>query len=115
MAIPPRRPVRGHSLPDPAAAREVEPARRGPLRLRHPRRPRERALDGPVHGDGPGGRQRREHGPPAVGFSERHRRARTPRRAPDPWGHPGARMSRKSPPAEDDDLILETAPDYVLG
>ena len=48
-----------HPLPLPHPGRPRQHPRRGPVPLGHPRRPRLRALDGAVHGDGPGGRHRR--------------------------------------------------------
>ena len=58
LAVPARRAGGRHPVSDARRARRRERPRRGPLLQRHPRRPRLGPLDGPVHGDGPGGRDR---------------------------------------------------------
>ena len=83
-----------HPLPDARRPRRHQRPRRRPLLLRHPRRPRLGPLDGPVHGDGPGGRHRR-----GAGRRGRARPAR-PRRRPSCAIDfaPTARSSSSPPP-----------------
>ena len=76
LAVPARRRGRGHPVSDPGRARRRQRARGRSLLLGHARRACLGALDGPEHGDGSGGGNRRRHGPPGW----RRHRARGPRR-----------------------------------
>ena len=93
LAVPARRPGGGHPVPDAARARRGQRAGRGTLLLGHARRPRLGALDGPVHGDGPGGRHRR-----GAGAS---RPASTPRDVPAARAARPAAVGRCDPAATD--------------